>query len=208
MSSDPSKPLTVITGDSSGIGKALKEALLHRGHQVQGFSMSEGMDIREPSVFRKVVLAAKKSNLFINCAHVDYRQVDLLYHVSHSWRKNPVGRTLLNIGSVSGDGIWNYLHPYAIQKAALDKAVAQVQATYPEMRVLILRMGLVDTRMAAGHAGPKLAVSSAVGAALWMLDQPPDVFVQSLCLVPRGHGARDPNFPQRSRYHDLAPQSP
>lgn len=188
-----------ITGHTGGIGGGLLDALVSRGFEVIGFSLENGYDISEKASITRIINEAEDCGLFVNCAQHGFAQTEILYGLAKRWRKNPIGRAILNISSTSGDGNYNFLHSYAVEKASLDKAAYQVWAALPDLRVMTIRPGIVDTRMSRKYQGTKLPVQRVVDAAMWMLDQPNDTLVRELAIMPAGPDATGV-YGNRSRF--------
>jgi short-subunit dehydrogenase involved in D-alanine esterification of teichoic acids len=84
-----------ITGHTSGIGKSLVNLFESLGHEVVGFSRSNGYDISKDS--KAIVEQTKDCDVFINNAyHVD-AQLSLLKEVLTLWEGQ--SKTVLNISS-------------------------------------------------------------------------------------------------------------
>jgi REP element-mobilizing transposase RayT len=60
-----------ITGHSKGIGKCLYNDLIQSGHDVQGFSRSNGFDISIAESRQSILEQSKHADIFINCAWPD-----------------------------------------------------------------------------------------------------------------------------------------
>jgi len=107
-----------ITGHTSGLGKSFFDLLSRQGHQVSGFSRSNGYDIRDYSVVSKIIKEIQDFDLFINNAKPDYAQSQIVYRLSREWHG-----TILSIGSkvVIDPPGWTdtFLLEYVTQKTAL-----------------------------------------------------------------------------------------
>ena len=103
-------------------------------------------------------------DIFINCKHDGYEQVRLLYKAAHQ------GKRIINISSMSSDGIKNRMHPYAVEKAALDKANEQL--FHSGINTTSIRFGWFDTPRAEHYSGPKMSVDYCVEIIDWVLNQP------------------------------------
>jgi nucleoside-diphosphate-sugar epimerase len=175
--------LTAVTGHTSGIGAGVWDALRERGHDLRGISRSTGFDLHHFPTIVRTVEAVADCDLLVNNAHAGMAQTRLLYAMSRIWGDNP-SKTVLVIGSDSPDGIKPRPHEYAVEKAALDKAVEQLQRCY-RWRLMILRPGYVDTPRVASIEATKLPVADVVRTALWMIDSPPHTLVRRVDMAPR-----------------------
>ena len=117
-------------------------------------------------------LAAKYGNcnsleecdVFINCKHEDFKQVDLLYKAAR------LNKRIINISSNSGDNNKSWPHIYAVQKAALDKANEQLY--YQGINTTSVRFGLFDTPRSQMFKDEKMSVEYCVDVIDWILCQP------------------------------------
>jgi hypothetical protein len=86
-----------ITGDSYGIGYILKYKLEIEGHMVVGFSRSNGYDISKPEDRKRIIEQVDDCDMFINNAHADYSQCDLLFEIWQRWQGQK--KKIVNISS-------------------------------------------------------------------------------------------------------------
>jgi NAD(P)-dependent dehydrogenase (short-subunit alcohol dehydrogenase family) len=93
------------------------------------------------SKFYDTVDTLEECDVFINCKHDGFQQVELLYKAAE------LDKRIINIGSNSPDGNKSWSHPYAVQKAALDKANEQLY--YLGINTTIVRFGRFDTERVA-----------------------------------------------------------
>jgi hypothetical protein len=128
-----------ITGIKRGLGKYLHDRL-------------------------NVVESFEECDVFINCKHDGFSQVEMLYE-AHDW-----GVRAINISSNSGDGIKKYAHSYAVEKAALDKANEQL--FYLGMETTCLRLGWMDTERVADIEENKMSLKSVLDTIEWILLHP------------------------------------
>ena len=136
-----------ITGTRRGLGKLLKEKY-------------------------GCVDSLEKCDIFINCKHDGFSQVDMLYKAAK------MNKRIINISSNSGDGIKSFIHPYAIHKAALDKANEQL--FYNGINTTSVRFGYFDSERVAHVDKPKMKVEYCVEVIDWILNQP--YRVKELCM--------------------------
>jgi NADP-dependent 3-hydroxy acid dehydrogenase YdfG len=64
----------LVTGASSGIGKALKEELESRGWEVFDFSRSNGLDVRKLDDWKKVIELGKFDLMVLNAGVADWEE--------------------------------------------------------------------------------------------------------------------------------------
>ncbi len=129
-----------ITGHTKGLGEALYYQFSMKGHNVKGYSRSNGYDIRH---FHTIAEDAKDANIFINNAYDRYSQVDLLREVFINWQHK--NKTIINISSLASTNLKplldQSLSPYAVCKIALDAQVKQCQMVKSKCRIINIRPG-------------------------------------------------------------------
>jgi len=107
-----------VTGHTSGLGKSFFDLLSTQGHEVVGYSKSNGHDLRDYSIVSKIIEEIQGFDLFINNAKPDYSQAQIVYRLARSW-----DGILLSIGSraVVDPPKWSdtFLLEYLTQKTAL-----------------------------------------------------------------------------------------
>jgi hypothetical protein len=130
-----------ITGTRRGLGKALKEK----------YGSVETLE---------------DCNVFINCKHDKFEQVDLLYQAAR------LKKQIINIGSNASDGYkHDFPQTYAIEKYALDKANEQLY--YQGVHTSIVRFGYFDSeRVRFIKNEPKMSIEYCVEVIDWILKQP------------------------------------
>ena len=106
----------------------------------------------------------EECDIFINCKHDDFKQIDLLYYAAH------LNKRIINISSNSGDGNKSWVNKYAIQKSALDKANEQLY--YQGINTTSIRFGLFDTPRVKIFKEEKMSVEYCVEIVEWVLQQP------------------------------------
>lgn len=85
----------IVTGHTSGIGKAIYEHFLTKGYDVYGMSRSNGYNIIDDQ--EKVIDESIGCDIFVNCAYQGSGQLELL-NALHNKVKN-----MIVIGSVGAD---------------------------------------------------------------------------------------------------------
>lgn len=172
-----------VTGHTSGIGRAISVALVQRGHEVVGMSRSTGHDLADPGCVERIAMSSIGCQAFINNAHHGYRQAELLFAL-HRIHGNDPGFTVVTIGSNAADGIRMRPQQYAIEKIALDHAVAQLQ-NCGRWNLIHIRPGWVDTPRVSEFSVKKLPVEDVVDAVMWAMDRPSHAMVRSITIEPR-----------------------
>ena len=137
-----------ITGARRGLGLALQE--------IYGNSSLEECD------------------LFINCKHDGFSQVDLLYKAAELG----IDR-IINIGSNSPDKTKYQPHIYQVQKAALD--LANNQLFYQGVNTTIVRFGYFDSPRVAHVTENKMSIEYCCNVIKWVIEQPHRVKDITLC---------------------------
>lgn len=170
--------MIAITGHTSGIGQAIANWFERYGHEVVGFSRSTGDNLADSATIQRI--ASSEATILVNNAFHEMAQVDLLYAWFDRW--HDCHKTILCISSNSGDGTKSFPHPYAVYKAALDKATAQLQNCNPTCRILNLRPGYVDTPRVQHITAPKLSAAYVAEVAGWMMCQ--SGLIKSLTVEP------------------------
>jgi NAD(P)-dependent dehydrogenase (short-subunit alcohol dehydrogenase family) len=175
-----------ITGHTSGIGLGLSEAFSNLGHNVFGFSRTNGYDVSDHQIHEKIYEELTKNNvdtMIIN-AHWGFSQVGLLYKLAERWAGRD-DQTIITISSNASDGNTSFMQRYAVEKAALDKSATQI-ARLHAARIINIRPGYVNTPMVANVVNtPKLDVSAVVSCVLYAWSCPPEVLIREITIVPR-----------------------
>lgn len=177
------KKKIAITGHTSGIGLALYTDLAQH-YEVVGLSRTNGYDLSTEEGFHKILLQIAEVDVFINNAYSYWKQTDLLYALFDSWKSEP--KVIINISSNSGDGTKNYKHPYAVHKAALDKACEQLNAIPDaQCRVVNIKPAWVKTPRTEQikTSEPMLAPNDISKVVCWILQMPQHMHVPSISLV-------------------------
>ncbi len=128
-----------ITGTRRGLGKAL-------------------------STLYDTVGCLEDCDVFINCKHDGFKQVELLYEAAE------LGKRIINIGSNSPDQSKSRPHIYQIEKLALDKANEQL--FYQGIDTTIVRFGYFDSPRVQGIDAKKMSIDYCCSVINWVLDQP------------------------------------
>ncbi len=173
-----------VTGHTSGLGKSFFDTYLDRGYAVKGFSRKNGYDLSQSAIQEKFVdEISQEIDVFINNAHAGWAQCELLYKVCERWKDKK--KTIINIGSISSDGNKDYAHKYAVEKAALEKAVAQLNNVQNVLcKVVLIKPGWIlnerTSRMTVKD--PMLSLQHVVDLVDFILELPFDLHIPSVSL--------------------------
>lgn len=176
-----------ITGHTSGLGKSLFDHYRQKGCVVEGFSRSNGYDLFTLGTQDRILQRINDYDVLINNAYAGWSQIELLYLTFEKWKTQP--KHIINISSNSGDGVKNFVHPYAAHKTALDKASEQLNAIKEaHCRVTNLRPGWLDTERVAKFNinEPKIALTEMIQIIDWILMLPKTLHISNLSVTARG----------------------
>ena len=200
-----------ITGHTSGIGKAIYDMGLLQGHDVVGFSRSTGFNLKNigkqyttdvdfdqhqkfeyTEDTQRFLREIKDYDVFINNAHLQWSQVDLLYAVYNMWQKQ--NKTIICIGSTAkdhkepGESVKDYYH----QKIALETIVDNF-GVYGKgkCKASIVRPGWVDTGLFDKSPEYKQVIPTGVNvipadkiaeAVFYIINQPSNVHIKNISV--------------------------
>lgn len=156
-----------ITGHTSGIGKALYEYFSTDNNEVVGFSRSNGYDISDSNIRKKICNEIIDHDIFVNNAYNNYdnSQLLLLQDVFSLWRDN-ANKKIVNISSR-----WtNAANRYSTGKKAQDEFCNQHIFNYPT--IINLKPGLIDTPRVSSQVGKKNSVQILVEIVDFILTNP------------------------------------
>ena len=112
-------------------------------------------------------------DVFINCKHDGFEQVNLLYRAAE------LNKRIINIGSNSPDETKKVKHIYAVEKSALDKANHQLY--YQGVNTTIVRFGYFDSPRVAHIDKKKMTIEYCVSIIDWILQQPHRIKEITVC---------------------------
>ncbi len=145
----------IVTGHSKGLGKAIAEYFQNQGHEVVGFSRSNGFDISTEEVRNLIVEELKSCDVFINNAYAPVAQKDLLVKAIELWKNSP--KTIVNINSKSTlmpycpDDLKEYVEDKRQQQKIIKDRIFKARPY-----IMSIAPGLVDTEMADRFKSKKL----------------------------------------------------
>jgi nucleoside-diphosphate-sugar epimerase len=174
-----------ITGHTSGIGLGLFKKFQSEGHNVIGFSRSNGHDLRDANTLDKIIDSLKLNSIdtIVINAHFRFSQVNLLYSVAKLWDKQR-DKTIIVMSSIAGNYVMSQIHVYNIEKTALDKACQQL-SNFHSSRILNVRPGYVDTPRVSMIESRKIPVDRIVDTIFWFWSAPDDFSVSEISILPR-----------------------
>ncbi len=135
-----------ITGTRRGLGEALKEKY-------------------------DTVSTLEECDIFINCKHDGFEQVDMLYKAA------ALNKRIINIGSHASD--FTYLHKYAVEKRALREANNQLFIA--GKKTTCLNFGYFDTERSAHKDVDKMPLDYVIDVIEWVLIQEYNVKELTVC---------------------------
>lgn len=133
-----------ITGHSRGLGAQLKTYYETNGHEVSGFSRSNGYDLRDWSKMQKMLEQIADYDVFVNNAKPDFVQTTVLYELWKRWRDQQ--KIIINISS----GIAGFptcpknlfddpaMDAYRTAKVTLNQASAQLSFKSQWPRIIVV----------------------------------------------------------------------
>jgi NADP-dependent 3-hydroxy acid dehydrogenase YdfG len=137
-----------ITGHTSGIGQGLCQHFQAQGHEVQGFSRSNGYTL--PDTISKVLVKSLSCDIFVNNAIPINSQIVLLEKLWSKWHTQK-NKTIVVIGSLSTHVpfVLSELEEYQKQKQELDRLCKQLRYGNGNSpcRLIAIHPGWVDTNI-------------------------------------------------------------
>ena len=105
-------------------------------------------------------------DIFINCKHDGFLQVDLLYKAAD------LNKRIINIGSAASDWTKGYqkTFKYGIEKKTLKDVNDQL--FYQGINTTIINFGFFDTERVSHIEANKMSVDYCLSVTQWILDQP------------------------------------
>ncbi len=170
-----------ITGHTKGIGSALYDQFTSRGHDVLGFSRSNGYDIDLEDTRIKIISQSLDCDIFVNNAYSFTSQCLLLQDIIKAWTDQR--KIIVNIDSKSifAPVVPNFMQQYVDDKKRQHEIVQALKfKANPYVMELIL--GLVETDMAEVFVAKKLSASDVAALVVDIIEKKDTLYVQELVL--------------------------
>lgn len=131
-----------ITGHTSGIGKAVANEFSSHGHEIIGFSRSNGYDISISKDRHKIITECKDADIFINNAYAFYSQLYMFIEIFHSWKN--CKKTIININSQTKYFVDNH-SIYNLAKRKLQSTAIELSNQQRKCKIINISPGYVQT---------------------------------------------------------------
>jgi nucleoside-diphosphate-sugar epimerase len=170
-----------ITGHTRGIGRALAEVFEQNGHEIVGFSKSQGCDIYKEEDQSKIIAELEHCDVFINNAYMPWAQSNLLKLAYAKWQGTD--KIIVNISSKLGllekppEWAKKYAWDKSIQRNWINQHILKASP-----RIFNVVLGLVDTEMSSNLKGKKVAPSDVAQIVFDLLKYRDVVYVQEIVL--------------------------
>ena len=114
----------------------------------------------------ETVNSLDECDVFINCKHDGFQQVEMLYTAAK------LNKKIINIGSMASEWTKGYKETfrYGIEKKALRDVNEQL--FWQGVDTTILNLGYFDSERSADVDVPKMSLDYVAGLIQWVLDQP------------------------------------
>ena len=184
-----------VTGHTRGVGKAIYDYFQAEGHEVLGFSRSNGYDLTDDSRKNAALTEILNCDIFVNNAfvsfkdpihHKSYLPVEMLFEVHKEWMNNK-NKKIIVMGSLASSMVGTIGYEYGgyqIHKYAIDRAcwLLTQSSVYPYIH--LLKPGRIDTDLARNRAGPKLDTSDIVKVVKFCLDNSKKIYIREIVFNP------------------------
>lgn len=174
-----------ITGHTKGIGRAFAELFEREGHEVVGFSKSQGWDIYDESVQEKIINSLDDCEVFVNNAYMPWAQSNLTKLAYNKWQGTDKTIVVINskLGMLEDPPKWarDYANDKRLQTYTIHKNILKASP-----RVFNVILGLVETDMSKGLKGQKMNPNHIAQLVYDLLKYKDSIYVQEIVLdVPR-----------------------
>jgi NAD(P)-dependent dehydrogenase (short-subunit alcohol dehydrogenase family) len=177
-----------ITGHTKGLGHAFFNLFKSQGHEVVGFSRSNGYDIVEK--IDNIIDSVNDFDMFINNAYAPIAQTELLSRMITEWQGTD--KTIVNISSkvVVLDEPPAMVKDYADNKLNQNLLIAKRHTT-ASPRILNITLGIVDTAMSEPITAKKMNPSDIANMVNDLLSYKDSIYVQELMIDVPGQDWKD-----------------
>jgi nucleoside-diphosphate-sugar epimerase len=184
-----------ITGHTRGVGKAIYDYFQQEGHEVIGFSRSNGYDLTDDDRKKDALKQILNCDIFVNNAfvsfkdpihHKSYVPVEILFAVHKEWMNNK-NKKIIVMGSLASSMVGTIGYEYGgyqIHKYAIDRACWFLGQSSPYPYIHLLKPGRIDTDLARNRAGPKLDTSDVVRVVKFCLDNSEKIYIREIVFNP------------------------
>lgn len=181
-----------LTGHTRGIGQALADMLRLDGHDVLGFSRSNGYDLINKALRKQVLDLARDCDIFINNAFLQPNQaqktaswipIEMLYEVHRAWRGQE-HKTVIVIGSETQNQPMVTDHPYQIHKMALTQACRQLRSVARYPRIIQVNPGATDTDQIKHRDWIKMDAQEVAQVVKYCIDSLDHIYVNEITFTP------------------------
>jgi len=180
--------LVAITGHANGIGAAITDAFIEKGHTVIGFDLESDDDIRDAD---SIIEKAKDADVFINNAYAPGAQVTLLQKIISEWAEDET-KTIVTMGSkakyfpTGHSQITPNMVQYTLDKRMMDEVVKGFQFyANKKCRMITINPGFVVTDLTKNLDKVMLTTEAIADAVLWAIEMPQDVEIGELSIWTR-----------------------
>lgn len=177
-----------ITGHTKGLGHAFFKLFKSQGHEVVGFSRSNGHDIVEK--IDDIINTVKDFDMFINNAYAPIAQTELLSRLIIEWQGTD--KVIVNISSkvVVMDEPPAMVKDYADNKLNQNLLIAKRHTT-ASPRIFNITLGIVDTEMSKPITAKKMNPSDIANMVNDLLSYKDIIYVQELMIDVPGQDWKD-----------------
>jgi len=175
-----------ITGHSKGIGKAIFNYCVDKGHTCVGYSRSNGFNINDH--YNLIARESKKCDVFINNAFDFGGQINMFKSIFNIWKDNSE-KTIVNIGSrtkyypVGGTRSPDYTRE---KRALNDEVNRALLYSDKKCRIININPGYVETEMISDipdiENKNKLTADECAKNIMWAVDQPQHIEIGELSI--------------------------
>lgn len=184
-----------ITGHTRGIGKAISEYFTNSGHEVLGFSRSNGYDLTNDDQKNLALKEILNCDIFVNNAFVSFKDpihhkshvpIELLFSVHKEWQNNKNKRIIV-IGSIASSMVGSIGYDYGgyqIHKYAIDRTcwLLSQSSLYPHIH--LIKPGRVDTDLARNRASPKLDTTDVAEVVRFCVENSDRIYIKEIAFNP------------------------